>query len=87
MFTYEIQLFPSENKTGFNLLDDENFTFTYVTGTTPNSPSGHKIPTQTKRNVQIIAINEEETITAQGTLDELNLHQNLRGESKVIISL
>ena len=35
----------------------------------------------------IIAINGEETITAQGVNDKLNYHQNLHGESKVDIIL
>ena len=35
----------------------------------------------------IVAINGGEPITAQGVLDELNRHQNPRGESKIKISL
>ena len=35
----------------------------------------------------IIDINIEETITAQGVLDELNCHQNPQGKSKIKISL
>ena len=35
----------------------------------------------------IVAINGEETITAQGFLDELNPHQTPRGKSKNKISL
>ena len=35
----------------------------------------------------IVATNGEEPITAQGVLDELNLHQTLRGKSKIKISL
>ena len=35
----------------------------------------------------IIAINSEEPITYQGTLDELNHHKTPRGKSKINISL
>ena len=35
----------------------------------------------------IVSINGEEPITAQGVLDELNCHQNPRGESKINIGL
>ena len=34
-----------------------------------------------------IDINVEETITAQGALDELNFHQTPRGKSKAVVSL
>ena len=36
MLTYEIELPTSENKVGFNLLDDEDFTIPHITDTTPN---------------------------------------------------
>ena len=52
-----------------------------------SSPAGHQLPSQAKRNVWIVDINGEEPITAQGVLDELNRHQNLRGKSKIKISL
>ena len=52
-----------------------------------NSPVGHQLPSQAKINLWIIAINEEETITAQIALDELNVHQTTGGKSKVRISL
>ena len=81
IITYEIELPTSGNKIGFNLLDDEYFTIPCITDTIPNSPSGHQLPTQAKRNVWIISINEEDHITSQGTLDELNLHQTPRGIS------
>ena len=45
------------------------------------------LPTKSKQNVCIIAISVEDPITAQGALDELNLHQTPRGKSKVRISL
>ena len=41
IITYDIELPPSGKKIGFNLLDDEDFTIPYITGTIPNSPSGH----------------------------------------------
>ena len=69
ILTYEIELSPSGKKVGFNLLDDEYFTIPYITDKTTNSPSSHKLTTQARQNVCIIAINGEEPITAQGTLD------------------
>ena len=44
IITYGIELPPSVNKVGFNLLDDEYFTITYITDTTPNSPADHQLP-------------------------------------------
>ena len=44
-------------KIGFNLLDDEDFTIPYAIDTIPNSPVSHKLPTKSKNNVWIIAIN------------------------------
>ena len=80
ILTYEIGLTPSGKKVGFNLLDDEYFTITYITGTILNSPSVHQLPTQAKLNVWIIAING-------GALDELNRCQIPREKYKVKISL
>ena len=85
--TYEIELPPSGKKVDFNLLYDEDFTIPNVTNKIPNIPSGHQLPAQDKINVWIIAINREEPITAQDTLDELNLHQTPHVKSKVNISL
>ena len=68
-------------------MDDENFKIPYITDTIPNSPAGHQLPTQAKRKVWIITINEEDTITSQDALDELNCYQNPREKSKVNISL
>ena len=79
MITYEIELPPSGNKVGFNLLDDEYFKITYIINAIPNTPSSHQLPSQAKWNVWIIAINGEEPITAQGVLYELNHHQTTRG--------
>ena len=42
---------PSRKKIGFNLLDDKDFTIPYITDTIPNSPAGHKLPSQAKRNM------------------------------------
>ena len=78
IITYEIELPPSGKKIGFNLLDDEDFTIPSVTDTIPNSPAGHQLPTQTKKNVCIIDINEEEPITDQSALDEINRYQTPR---------
>ena len=49
MITYEIELPPDGNKIGINLLYDKYFTIPYVTGTTPNSPSGNQLPTQANK--------------------------------------
>ena len=87
ILTYEIELTPSGQKVGFNLLDDEYFTIPYITDTIPNPPDSHQLPTQAKRNVWIIYINGGEPIIDQGTLDELNLHQNNCVKYKVNISL
>ena len=57
IITYEIDLPPSGNKVGFNLLDDEYFTIPYITNKIPNSPDGHQLPSQAKINLRIIAIN------------------------------
>ena len=82
-----MELPPSEKKVVFNLLDDKYFTIPYITYTIPNSPVGHQLPTQSKRNVWIIYINGEETITDKGGIDELNFHQTPRGKYKVKISI
>ena len=87
IITYDIELPPSGKKDGFKLLDDEDFTIAYINDTIPNSPYGHQLLTQTKRNEWIIAINGEEPITDQGALDELNRHQTPRGKSNINISL
>ena len=87
ILTYEIDLPLSGKKIGFNLLDDEYFTIPYVTDTIPNSPSVYQLPTQAKLNVWIVAINTEDTITAQGALDELNHNQTTCGNSKFNIGL
>ena len=83
----KIELPPDGKKMGFNSLDDEDFTIPYVIDTIPNSPAGNQLPTQAKKNVCIISINREYTITSQGSLDELNRHQTTHGKSKVKISL
>ena len=75
ILTYEIELPPGGNKIGFNLMDGEDFTIPYVTDTIANSLAGHQLPTQSKQNVWVISINEEDPITSQDTLDELNRHQ------------
>ena len=87
IITYYIELPPSGKKVGFNLLDDEDFTIPYITDTIPNSPAGHQLPSQAKRNVWIVAINGEEPSTAEGVLDKLNSYQTTRGKSKINIIL
>ena len=87
IITYDIELPPSGKKIGFNLLDDEDFTIPYITDTIPNSPAGDQLQSQAKRNLWIVAINGEEPITAQGTLDEINCHQTPRVKSNINISL
>ena len=87
VITYEIVLPYSGKKVGFNLLDDEDFTIPYISDKIPNSPAGHQLPSQAKRNVWIISISEEYPIKAQGVLDELNIHQNPRGKSNINISI
>ena len=42
---YEIELPPSGNKVGFNLLDDEHFKIPDVTDTIPNTPANHQLLT------------------------------------------
>ena len=69
LITYEIELPPSGNKSGFILMDDEDFTIPYITNTIPNTPAGHQLPSQAKPNVCIIYINGEDPITSQGAPD------------------
>ena len=67
-------------KIGFNLLDDEDFTIPYIIDTILNAPDGHKLTTQAKKNVWIIDINGEDTITSQVTLDDVQCHHTPRGK-------
>ena len=87
MITYEIELPPDGNKTGLNLLDNEYFKIHYVIDKIPNSPDGHQLPTQAKKNVLIVDINREDTIIYQGAIDELQCHHTRPGKSKFKISL
>ena len=59
IITYYIELPPSGKKIGFNLLNDEYFTIPYIIDTIPNYPAGNQLPSQSKRNVWIVAINGE----------------------------
>ena len=61
-------------------MDSEDLKIPYITDTIPKSPAGHQLPSQVKQTVWIIDINGEEPTTAQGALDELNLHQTPRGK-------
>ena len=85
--TYDIELPPSGKKIGFSLLDYGYFTILYVIDTIPNSPSLRQLLTQVKKYVWIVSINGEETITTQGTLDELHHYHTQCGKCKVNISL
>ena len=57
----EIELRPAENKTGFDLLDDKEFTIPFVNDTILNSPAGHQLLAQARKNVWIVAINYNST--------------------------
>ena len=57
----EIELHPAENKTGFDLLDDKEFTIPFVNDTILNSPAGHQLLAQARKNVWIVAINYNST--------------------------
>ena len=87
ILTNEIDSPPVGNKIGFNLLDHEYFTIPYVIYTITNLPAGHKLPTQAKNNLCIVAINGEEPITSQGILDELQSHNTQRLKYKAKISI
>ena len=87
IITHKIDFPPSGKKVVFNLLDGEEFTIPYINDTIQNSLDGDQLPSQSKRNLWIIARNCKETITAQGVLDELNCHKSPRGKSKINISL
>ena len=80
--------FPTSGmKTGFNLLDDEDFTIPYIIDTTQNSPAGYQLPIQDNKNLRIIDINKEDPNKDQGKLDKLQYHQTLRGKYKFNIRL
>ena len=53
---YKLELPPTENKI-LKFLDDEYCTIPYVIYIIPNSPYGHQLPTQAKKNMLKIAIN------------------------------
>ena len=57
ILTYEIELLPSGNKIGLNLLDDEYSKIPYVNDSISNSPAYHQLTIQAEKNVWIIAIN------------------------------
>ena len=56
-------------KKGFNLLDDDGFTITYIIDTVTNSPGSFQLKTEYNKNVSIITINGEETITEKRALN------------------
>ena len=45
IITYEIELPPSGNKVGLNLLNDEDVTIPYITDKITNSSAGNQLPT------------------------------------------
>ena len=59
IITYEHESTPSGKKICLNLLNDNDFTIPYIIDTIKNSPAGHKLPTQAKNTVWIIAISKE----------------------------
>ena len=63
-----------------NSLDDEYFTIPSVIYKIPNLPASHKLPTQYKKYVWIIAINWEYTITEQVKIDEIQKHKTQHGK-------
>ena len=56
IITYELELPPAGRENGFNLLDEDDFTIPYIIDTIANSLGGHKITTQAKNNMWIVAI-------------------------------
>ena len=50
IITYEIELPTTVKKIGYNLLDDDEFTISYIFDTIPNSPAGNQLPTQVGNN-------------------------------------
>ena len=76
-----------EIKLVFNLLDNADFIISDVINKIPNSPAGHQLPTQSKKNVWIIDINGKDPIIYQVAIDELHHHYNQCGKCKVNISL
>ena len=70
-----------------NLLNNAGFIISDVINKIPNSPAGHQLPTQSKKNLWIIDINGEDPIIYQVALDELHHHYNKCGKFKVNISL
>ena len=68
-------------------MGDEDFTIPDVIDKIPNSPAVHKIPTQAKKYVWVVPINEEDPITYQGALDEIKHHKNPFEKSKINISI
>ena len=69
-----------EIKLVFNLLDNADFIISDVINKIPNSPAGHHLPTQRKKNVWIIDINGKDPIIYQVALDELQHHYNQCGK-------
>ena len=70
-----MELSPVWKKIGLNLFDYDDFTITYILHQIPKSPESHQLPTQSKKNMWIGAINREQTITAKGELDKLHYYQ------------
>ena len=64
--TYDIELPPTVQNIGFNLMGDADFTIPYTIDTILNSLAGNQLMTQDKENVCNIVINAVESITAKG---------------------
>ena len=56
MMTYETYLPISWEKIGFNLMDDEDFTTSYIIDTIQNSSADHQLTKQDNKNLWIIVI-------------------------------
>ena len=44
-------------------MDDDYFTITYIVHAIKDSPSGHKLPYRSKKNVLVVEISDKEPIS------------------------
>ena len=70
MIQYEIDLPTEEDKIGFTIMDDDEFTIPYIIDTITNSLEGHQLLSHANENFWIIDINGEGPITTKVALDE-----------------
>ena len=68
-------------------MDDDYFTIPSAIDKIPNSPASNRLPAQYKKNMWIIGINWEDTITDQVKIDEIQKHNNKHGKYKVNINI